>query len=102
MNIADLTNPDTNPLPEEVRELVAALIEGRVHSLLILAEITDESGEASIHSMYELDMDENISNEFAFVGALGLLHRQVQEEIDPPTFRIQITGSPDDDDENIE
>ena len=101
MKLADLTNPDTNPLPEEVRELVAALIEGRVHSLLILAEITDDTGEASIHSMYELDMDENISNEYAFVGALGLLHRQVQEEIDPPTFRIQITGGSNDD-EDIE
>ena len=97
MKLADLTNPDTNPLPEEVRELVAALIEGRVHSLLILAEITDDTGEASIHSMYELNMDENISNEYAFVGALGLLHRQVQEEINPPTFRIQITGGSDDD-----
>ena len=99
MKLADLTNPDTNPLPEEVRELVAALIEGRVHSLLILAEITDDTGEASIHSMYELDMDENISNEYVFVGALGLLHRQVQEEIDPPTFRIQITGGSDDDED---
>jgi len=96
MKLADLTNPDTNPLPEEVRELVAALIEGRVHSLLILAEITDDSGEASIHSMYELDMDENISNEYAFVGALGLLHRQVQEEIDPPTFRIHDDDTDDD------
>ena len=51
--------------------------------------------------MYELDMDENISNEYAFVGALGLLHQQMQEEIDPPTFRIQITGGSDDD-EDIE
>ena len=25
MNLADLTNPDTNPLPEEVRELVRLL-----------------------------------------------------------------------------
>ena len=97
MHIADLTNPNTNPLPEEVRDLVAALIEGRVHSLAILAEISDENGDQGWIEGFTLDMDDNQSDDYAFLGALGLLHRQVQDEI-APMFLMQVRGEDEDDD----
>jgi len=100
MKLTDITNPATNPLPEEVQDLVAALIEGRVHSLAILAEITDEDGDAAWITGFQLDMDDNESNDFAFSGALGILHRQVQDAIDTPTFEIELGDDDNDDDEN--
>ena len=96
MKITDFSNPATNPLPDEVRDLVAALIEGRVHSLAILAEITDEDGDLAWITGFQLDMDDNESNDFAFSGALGILHRQVQDAIDAPTFEIEIEDDEDD------
>lgn len=98
MQIADLTNPNTNPLPMEVQELVAALIEGRVHSLAIVAEITNHEGECEWLTGYSFDMDENETDEMGFLGAIALMQRKVANEIDTPVIRISIIR-PDDDDE---
>jgi hypothetical protein len=97
MNLADLTNPDTNPLPEEVQDLVAALLEGRVHSLAIVAEITDEVGDSAWIRGFSLDMDENESDDLAFLGSLGLMYRQVQDEVCMPEVRLRLD---DEDKEN--
>lgn len=99
MNIADLTNPATNPLPEEVQELVAALIEGRVHSLAILAEITYPDGDTDWMTCLSLDMDNNESDELGFIGAMTMLQREVIQMIDPPTIRI-ITRSDEEDNDD--
>lgn len=99
MNIADLTNPATNPLPEEVQSLVAALIEGRVHSLAILAETTGTDGEPDWIAGFSLDMDDNETDEVSFVGAVALLQKAIHEAIDPPSVNIiQIKPSDDDPD----
>ena len=99
MKVADLVNPAINPLPEEVQDLVAALIEGRVHSLAILAEITDADGNTDWLQGYSLDMDENISDELAFVGALGLMLKEIQEAIAPQNLTLHIKREDDDDDD---
>lgn len=96
MNFADLTNPETNPLPEEVQDLVAALLEGRVHTLMILAEFTDEDGEQGWIRGYSLDMDENESDAYGFLGHLSILSRQIQDEVETPTLDITIRGNDDD------
>lgn len=104
MNIADLTNPETNPLPDEVKDLVAALLEGRVHSLLILAELSDQDGEQEWIEGFTLDMDENLSDDYGFLGHLNLLQRQIQDDIEAPSLMIHIrtdnTGDDDDDDDD--
>lgn len=102
MQIADLTNPNTNPLPDEVKELVAALLEGRVHSLAILAEITDHEGDRDWLTCYSMDMDDNETDEIGFVGAMTMLQRQIIEAIDPTEIRIIQISKPDDNEDDVD
>lgn len=98
MNL-DLTNPETNPLPEEVQTLTRLLLEGRVASLAICAEVLGEDGETEWLEGYLLDMDDLESDTRAFAGSLGLLHQRVQEElIGPKTLTIRIQNNDDDGD----
>ena len=100
MKLADLTNPQTNPLPEEVQDLVAALLEGRVHTLMILAEFRDENGDQGWIRGYSLDMDDNDSDAYGFLGHLNIMTRQIQDEIETPELSITIRGSDDDTDDD--
>lgn len=72
MNIADLTNPDTNPLPEEAQALVAALLEGRVRSMFLVAEVEEADGQTAWIEGYGAHMDDHVSDIRAFVGAVTL------------------------------
>lgn len=99
MNIADLTNPDTNPLPEEVKDLVAALIEGRVRSMFLVAEIEDSDSDTSWIEGYSVHMDEHESDIRAFVGAVTLNLDELKQDIVGGEFTINIEGMDDDADE---
>lgn len=95
--LADLTNPDTNPLPDETKLLVAALLEGRVKSLFLVAEIENEDGESEWLEGYELDMDDHETDDRAFVGAVVLAYQAMINEMTPQQIRIQIRNQEDDD-----
>ena len=99
MHIADLTNPETNPIPVEVQELTAALLEGRVRSLFIVAEI-DGPDETEWIEGYSLDMDDHITNQRAFVGAIQMNFLELQNGIIEPQMTVTIRKQDDDDEED--
>ena len=88
MNIADLTNPNTNPLPEEAQDLVAALIEGRVRSMFLVAEIEGHDGETGWIEGYSVHMDEHVSDVRAFVGAVTLNLDEIKQAVIDGEFDI--------------
>lgn len=100
--ITDLVNPDPNPLPNEVKELVAALLEGRVHSLAIIAEVTKTDGEKDWLQGFSMDMDDNESDDYGFVGTLSMILKRVQDYIEEQDFIIALTEQDDDEDEEGE
>lgn len=100
IQVADLTNPATNPLPEEVQDLVGAMLEGRVRSLFIVAEIEDADGLTDWIEGYSLDMDEHESDERAFVGAVTMVREALMSSIQPQEFVIHFNE--DDNDDNDE
>ena len=100
MNLADLTNPATNPLPEEVQDLVATLLEGRVHSLMIVAEFTVSEGNQGWIRGFSLDMDDNESDAYGFLGHINMMTRQIQDDIETPQLSITIKGDDDDTDDD--
>jgi len=98
-NLTSPTDPQTNPLPEEVQALVAALLEGRVHSLAIVAGVVDEHGERDWIEGFSLDMDGHETDDYGFVGALAMLLKNVQEEIEAPEFVLAVDDDDDDGEE---
>jgi len=98
--IADLTNPATNPLPEQAQELVRYLLEGRVASLLICAEVIEADGSTSWIEGFCLDMDGNQTNRRAFAGSVDLLHRDLADELTFDTVTIEVGLDDDEDDED--
>lgn len=98
MKTFNLTNPETNPLPEEVQALVAALLEGRVHTLAILAEVSDAHGQRDWIEGFDMDMDGNETDEYGFVGALSMMLREVQDEVS----NTEVSMILDDEDEDGE
>ena len=60
-------------LPEDVAPVIERLVEGRLRSLLIIAEETD-GGTAD---MFLMDMDDKPSRVIALIGALECLKREL-------------------------
>jgi hypothetical protein len=65
----DLLSADAGAMPEQVRELVNALIEGRVKQLALIMEMTD----ATIIDCFQII--EADASRFAMVGAIEILKR---------------------------
>lgn len=97
IRVTDLTNPATNPLPEEVQDLVAALLEGRVKSMFLVAELVDHDGQPSWIEGSDLNMDEHESDQRAFVGAIALTLDELKQDILDGAYLDQAL---DDDDQN--
>lgn len=72
LKVTDMTNPACNPLPEELQDLVAALLEGRVRSMFLVAEMVEPDGETAWIEGFELNMEGHESNHRAFIGAVTL------------------------------
>lgn len=100
--LTDLTNPATNPLPDEVQALVAALLEGRVHSLAIVAEVSDAHGLRDWIEGFDLDMDGNESDGYGFIGALSMMLREAQDELMDTRVTVVMDDDDDDDEEGEE
>lgn len=81
VTITDLVNPNTNPLPDEARDLVAALLEGRVRSMFLIAEIEGQDGETEWLEGYGVHMEGQESDTRAFVGAISLNFEEVKQAI---------------------
>jgi hypothetical protein len=81
IKIADITNPDTNPIPEEAQELVAALLEGRVKSLAVVAEIQEQDGSTGWINEYWIDLEEHTSDRRGFVGTMHMVVHDMTEGI---------------------
>lgn len=99
MNIADLTNPETNPIPEEVQDLVAALIEGRVRSFFCVAELENAEGETEWIEGFEIDMDGHESDDRAFIGAVSMAHVALVQDLLGHEIHVHIGGDDEDDDD---
>lgn len=95
MNIADLVNPETNPLPEEVKDLVAALLEGRVRSMFLVAEIEDADSDTAWIEGYSLHMDDHESDIRGFVGAVTLNLDEMKQDIVGGAFTIELDDGDD-------
>lgn len=81
IRVTDLTNPATNPLPEEVQDLVSALLEGRVKSMFLVAEMVDHDGQPSWIEGCDINMDDHESDQRAFVGAVDLALAELKQDI---------------------
>lgn len=100
LKVTDLTNPETNPIPEQAQELVAALLEGRVKSLFVVAEVSAPGDTTEWIEMYETDVDDHITDDRAFVGAVTQMYQSLLSDMNPVQLMIQVGGEePDDDDE---
>lgn len=58
-------------LPEPLKPIINMLIEGRIKTLIVIAEDSDKN----ISDMYRLDMDGGKSNKYAVLGAIEALKR---------------------------
>lgn len=81
MKLTDIANPQTNPIPEEAQDLVAALLEGRVKSLAIVAEIEEADGQTSWMNDYWIDLDEHTTDRRGFVGTVHMMAHDMTDEI---------------------
>lgn len=81
MDINKLVNSGVNPMPEEMRYLINAFIEGRVRSLAIVGETTGEDGTREWIRGYKLNIDDNKTDYFGFVGMVGIVHSMLQDDI---------------------
>lgn len=79
--IVDLLNPNTNPLPDEAQQLVAALLEGRVRSLFLVAEIEEADGDTAWLEGSLLNMDEHQSDIRAFIGSITLNLDELKQDV---------------------
>ena len=79
--IVDLLNPNTNPLPDEAQQLVAALLEGRVRSMFLVAEIEEADGSAAWLEGSLVNMDEHQSDIRAFIGSITLNLDELKQDV---------------------
>ena len=100
MNLTDFTNSNTNPLPDEARDLVAALIEGRVRSMFLVAEIDNPDGRTAWIEGYSMNMDDHTTDIRSFVGAVQLNLDELKSDIVNGVIVAIEDG--DDDDEDLE
>lgn len=81
---------DAGAMPEEVRELVQALIEGRVKQMLFIAEMQ----EGTIADMFKI-IDQN-ANRFTMVGAIESMKRDyMRAQIQPRIEYVERTDKED-------
>lgn len=79
--IVDLLNPNTNPLPDEAQQLVSALLEGRVRSMFLVAEIEEADGDAAWLEGSLVNMDEHQSDIRAFIGSITLNLDELKQDV---------------------
>jgi hypothetical protein len=80
----DLTNPECNPLPEQLQQLVQLMLDGRVSTLAILAEVKqDDQHTLGWINMFETDIDDSESDVPALIGHLQILQREVMRACVP-------------------
>ncbi len=73
MDLKKLVGNPADAIPEILKPLVAAILEGELRSLIVIGE----HREGGIATMWELDMNGPGSNEFALLGALELVKHQL-------------------------
>ena len=79
--LVDLLNPDTNPLPDEAQQLVAALLEGRVRSMFLVAEIEEADGDTAWLEGSLVNMDEHQSDIRSFIGSITLNLDELKQDV---------------------
>ncbi len=79
-------------LPEPLRPIIEALLDGRMRSLMIITEEVD----TGTGDLFMLDMDDKASNVFALVGALEHLKRDLMDLV---PSRRELENERDDDNE---
>lgn len=106
MKTLNITNPEASPLPDCIKALVGALSEGRVASLIIIAEVkgVTKDDDGWIEG-YEVDIDGNTSDRRAVLGSLAIVKRDLMRgTISSGTEYLEIDdivfGDEDDDDED--
>lgn len=98
----DFTHIDASPLPDEVKELVSGLLEGRVKTLIVVAELQDNDFLEGIF----VDLDGNTSHRYAVIGAIESVKRDfMRMEVESRVEYLElddISIRSDDDDEEQE
>ena len=97
----DISNMQADALPDEVKTLVVNLLEGRVKSLIIIAELQDQAG--FLEGVF-VDMEGGGSNRYAVIGALESVKRdfmrmEVESRVDYVEMDDIVFMDDDDDDE---
>ena len=97
----DISNMQADALPDEVKTLVVNLLEGRIKSLIIIAELQDQAG---FPEGVFVDMEGGESNRYAVIGALESVKRdfmrmEVESRVDYVEIDDIVFMDDDDDDE---
>lgn len=87
----DFLTQDAGAMPEQVRELVQALIEGRVKQMLIIAEMR----EGTVFDGFHIIDDD--ANRYTMLGALETLKRDYMRAQIQPRIEYQEKDQDDDD-----
>ena len=99
----DISNMQADALPDEVKTLVVNLLEGRIKSLIIIAELQDQAG--FLEGVF-VDMEGGDSNRYAVIGALESVKRDfMRMEVDSRVDYVEmddIIFMDDDDDDDLE
>lgn len=73
MDMKKLVGNPMDAMPEILKPVVAAMLEGELRSLIVIGE----HREGGIATLWELDMNNANSNEFSLLGALELVKHQL-------------------------
>jgi len=97
----DISNMQADALPDEVKALVVNLLEGRVKSLIIIAELQDQTG--FLEGVF-VEREGGESNCYAVIGALESVKRdfmrmEVESRVDYGVMDDIVFMDDDDDDE---
>jgi hypothetical protein len=103
MNNFDFSKMQERALPDEVKTLVVLLLEGRVKSLIIVAEL--QEGVGFMEGIF-VDMEGGESNRYAVIGALESVKRdfmrmEVESRVDYVEPDDLIFDDDDDDDDEF-
>lgn len=103
MSQFDFSKMQESALPDEVKTLVVLLLEGRVKSLIIVAELQEDVG--FMEGIF-VDMEGGHSNRYAVIGALESVKRdfmrmEVESRVEYVDMDELMLGDDDDDDDEF-
>lgn len=106
MKVTDFFNPETNPIPEEMQQLIQLFLEGRVATWALAVEIKADSENTYGWLLdWDVNVDDHESDAAGLIGYLEILKREVMRseipsQVEYLSFDDLIDGEDSDGDGN--